>query len=408
MCKGIRDTEVESLIELYFFTFGRGRVIIYNNLNMNLLNENQYIPKELHKHIENNSRLHNYFESGFTGIKPKNYCGFLSLDGESYFIVPKISDQDPQNLNIFIYMLIYAYNIKLSNEELLNAKNEEHKIFELFIRLFSDTLLDEFKRGVFKQYVTLQENLKVLRGKYIIDKNFNNFYHQNIYCEFDEFSMDNELNRFFLYAIRIFKKYSSYTNLHRCETILDEVTYFNIDFKRLNIHFDRMNSRYKKSYEVALMILQKLVPMTNTCTNKSFAFLFDMAEVFEKFIGRMYQEVDLTTQLQKQGNFGSLVLIPDIMTADEIIDTKYKKIHNRNDLSVKDKYQMFAYGINFKVKDTMLLYPKHLVDVYDNLELGKGDDMISLKMRSIDLNFDGKYENFLNVLQNRIKEIIYA
>lgn len=287
----------------------------------------------------------------------------------------------------------------------MNADNTEYQIFELFIRLFTDALLDEFKKGVFKQYITMQENLKVLRGKYIIEKNFNNFYHQNIYCEFDEFSMDNELNRFFLYSIRTFKKFSSYSNLHRCEAILDEVDYLNVDFKRLNIHFDRMNSRYKKSYEVALMILQKLVPMTQKSTDKSFAFLFDMAEVFEKFVGRMYEEIDSSTLLQKQGNFGSLVLKPDIMIETKIIDTKYKKVNDRGDLSVQDKYQMFAYGMNFKVKDTMLLYPKHLVDVNDKLELGKGDDMVRLEMRSLDLGFDGGFDEYIGRIKSRLEMI---
>jgi len=369
------------------------------------LNENQNIPQALEQNIKNNPKIHPYFDISFQGIKPKNYCGFLSIDNQSYFIIPKITDDNDQNLNTFIYMLMYGYDVKLKNEDLMEGVNVEHHIYELFIRLFSDTLLDEFKKGVFKQYITMQENLKVLRGKYIIEKNFNNFYHQNIYCEFDEFSMDNELNRFFLYAIRIFKKFSSYTNLHRCEAVLDEVEYFNIDFKRLNIHFDRMSSRYKKSYEVALMILQKLVPMTQKNTDRSFAFLFDMAEVFEKFVGRMYEDIDSSTQLQKQGNFGSLVLKPDIMMATKIIDTKYKKIKDRNDLSVQDKYQMFVYGVNFKIRDTMLLYSKHLVNVDDDLELGKGDGLIRLKMQSLDLEFDGGFDGYIDEIRDRLERI---
>lgn len=372
---------------------------------MNYLLENQNIPIVLEPYIKKTPALHSYFEICFDGIRPKNYCGFLSINDESYFIIPKIADENTQNLNTFIYMLMYAYDINLKHEDLMNSENQEHHIYELFIRLFSDALLDEFKRGVFKQYITMQENLKVLRGKYIIEKNFDNFYHQNIYCEFDEFSMDNELNRFFLYAIRTFKKFSSYSNLHRCEAILDEVDYFNVDFKRLNIHFDRMNSRYKKSYEVALMILQKLVPMTQNSTDKSFALLFDMAEVFEKFVGRMYKEIDGSTQLQKQGNFGSLQLKPDIVTADKIIDTKYKKVNDRGDLSVQDKYQMFAYGVNFKVSDTMLLYPKHLNDVNENLELGKDDEMVRLEMRSLDLGFDGGSGEFIFEIMNRLEMI---
>ena len=165
------------------------------------LYENTYIDDKytsLLERIKHTPSLHNFFDSSYDKVKPKvNYCGFLSVDNESYFIIPKIVDNETQNLNTFIYMLMYAYDINLKNEDLMNAENKEHQIFELFIRLFADTLLDEFKKGVFKQYITMQENLKVLRGKYIIEKNFNNFYHQNIYCEFDEFSMDNELNRFF-------------------------------------------------------------------------------------------------------------------------------------------------------------------------------------------------------------------
>ncbi len=376
------------------------------------LYENQNIDKELESydtivtHIQNTPSLHAYFDISFQGIKPKNYCGFLSIDNESYFIVPKIATDNKQNLNIFIYMLIYAYDVNLKNEDLIQVENQEHHIFELFIRLFSDALLDEFKKGIFKQYITMQENLKVLRGKYIIEKNFNNFYHQNIYCEFDEFSMDNELNRFFLYAIRIFKKFSSYSNLHKCEAVLDEVEYFNVDFKQINLHFNRMNNRYKKSYEVALMILQKLIPMIQNNTDKSFAFLFNMAVVYEKFVGKMYQEIDKTTQLQKQGNFGSLYLKPDIVTARQIIDTKYKKANSRSDLKRDDKYQMFAYGVNFKVKKTMLLYPKHLLDVNENLELGKGDDLIELKMRNLDLEFDGMYAEFLDEIRGRLEDKI--
>ncbi len=372
---------------------------------MTYLYENQNIPKELEVSIKDNRTLHAYFEMRFDGIRPKNHCGFLAINDKSYFIIPKITDEDSQNLNTFIYMLIYAYDVKLKNEDLMQADVQEHHIFELFIRLFSDVLLDEFKKGVFKQYITMQENLKVLRGKYIIEQNFNNFYHQNIYCEFDEFSMDNELNRFFLYAIRVFKKFSSYGNLHRCEVVLDEVENFNVDFKRLNIHFDRMNSRYKKSYEVALMILEKLIPMTQNSADKSFAFLFDMAVVFEKFVGRMYKEVDSSTQLQNEKNYGSLKLRPDIVTSDCIIDTKYKKVNSRQALKRDDKYQMYVYGKNFVCKDTMLLYPKHSEDVDDDLELGKGDKLIRLKMKSLDLGFDGGYSEYILEMKKKLEDI---
>ena len=185
--------------------------------------------------------------------------------------------------------------------------------------------------------------------------------------------------------------------------VLDEVEYLNIDFNRLNIYFDRMNFRYKKSYEMALMILNKLVPMTDSSDKKSFAFLFDMAMVFEKFVGRLYEEIDGSTQLQVQKNFGSLHLKPDIITANKIIDTKYKKVKYRGDLSTQDKYQMFIYGRNFGVKDTLLLYPKHIFNINDNLKLGKEVELINLEMKSLDLEFDGGFDEFIREIKERLR-----
>jgi 5-methylcytosine-specific restriction enzyme subunit McrC len=372
---------------------------------MIFLEENRHLPKEIEDYIKKNKALHSYFESGFNGIKPKNYCGFLSIEDKSYFIAPKISKDNELNLNIFIYMIIYAYDIDLKNEELMQSSVQKHTILEVFIRLFANTLLNELKKGLFKKYITMQENLKQLRGKYLTDKNFQNFYNQNIYCEFDEFSMDNELNRFFLFAIKYFKKFSSYANLNRCESILDEVTYLNIDYNRLNIYFDRTNGRYQKSYEIALVLLKKLIPIVDKNNNKSFTFLFDMAEVFEKFIGKLYKEIDSSTKLQVQRNFGSLVLKPDIVLDNLIIDTKYKLVKTRDDLSTQDKYQIFAYGINFKIKNCMLLYPKHLIDLDDNLILGKNEDKIYLRLKSIHLNFKGGYKDFIKEMKERLEKI---
>ena len=373
---------------------------------MNYLFENQNIPNSLESYIEENKSLHEHFEINFNGIKPKNRCGFLSIEDENYFIIPKITNKEEQNLNIFIYMLLKAYDIKISNPDIANLQNTNFKYLELFIRFFADSLLQELKRGIYKTYITREENLKVLRGKYLVEKNFQNFYHMNIYCEFDEFSTDNELNKFFLYAIKIFKRYSSYSNLHKCDSVFDEVDYSHVDINRLNFKFDRLNQRFEKSYEIAMMILKKLSPLVNNSTNKSFAFLFDMSEVFEKFIGNLYKEIDSSTSLQCEKNFGNLKLKPDIKTKNQIIDTKYKLVKSKDDLKTHDKYQMFTYGINFNIRNTMLLYPKHILDVNEDLKLGVGEDLVNLKMKSIDLKFeDLGYDEYIKKIKNRLKDV---
>jgi 5-methylcytosine-specific restriction enzyme subunit McrC len=51
----------------------------------------------------------------------------------------------------------------------------------------------------------------------------------------------------------------------------------------------------------------------------------------------------------------------------------------------------------------MLLYPQHIHSVKEELVLGKGDKIVNMKMRSINLNFDGGYDEYIKEIQNRVK-----
>jgi 5-methylcytosine-specific restriction enzyme subunit McrC len=131
-----------------------------------------------------------------------------------------------------------------------------------------------------------------------------------------------------------------------------------------------------------------------------------MNELFEKFIGRIFSEIDPSTKLQNQKNFGNLQLKPDIITPNMIIDTKYKILKSREDLAVGDKYQMFVYGINFEIKNTMLLYPKHLEHFDYAMVLGKDEKEIGLKIKSIDLACGScEYIEFIKEIKKRLEQI---
>jgi len=67
-------------------------------LELVYLYENRYIDKQLKsydvliEHIRQTPKLHTCYEMDFKGLKPKNYCGFLSVANQSYFIIPKITE----------------------------------------------------------------------------------------------------------------------------------------------------------------------------------------------------------------------------------------------------------------------------------------------------------------------------
>ncbi|MFW2567757.1 McrC family protein [Aliarcobacter butzleri] len=372
------------------------------------------INQELKNHIIDTKELHSYFTLDWKDLKAKQYCGILNFDNQDFYILPKIANHNDekdaeQNLNIFIYMLMYAYDVKLSNEQIASCANQKHTILEVFIQMFANGLLQELKKGMYKKYIIEQDNLSVLKGKYLINENLKyNFTKNKIYCEYDEFSENNSLNQFFLYTVKYLQKFVKDKKLlKQCELIFDEVEYKQVDINRLEtINFNRLNVRFRISFEIALLLLRQSIPLFNK-DKKSFAFLFDMNVLFEKFIARMIIEIEPKAKIQNSDKFGNLILKPDIILNNQIIDTKYKKIKSIEDIKQSDKFQAFAYGVSYGVNNVMLLYPKHLDKIEKNIILGENDKKVELKIRTIDLNFDGNdYKMYIDEIRKKVEEIL--
>ncbi len=378
---------------------------------LNIIYEYEEIKdEELKTHIINNPVLHQYFKLDWKILKARQYCGVLNFDNQDFYILPKIvNHNNEQNLNIFIYMLMYAYDIKLSNEQIASCKNDKHSILEVFVQMFASNLLNELKKGLYKEYLTQQDNLPVLKGKYLINENLKyNFTKNKIYCEYDEFSPNNSLNQFFLYSVKYLQKFVKNKKLlKQCELIFDEVEYKQIDINKLDrIPFNRLNQRFKTSFEIAILLLKQSIPLFSQ-DKKSFAFLFDMNILFEKFIAKIVKELDDNAKIQNQDNFNDLILKPDIILKNQIIDTKYKKIKSIEDIKQSDKLQAFAYGVNYGVDNVMLLYPRHLDSLNKTLILGKEEyKKINLRIVCIDLDFNGNnYKDYINEIRKRVESL---
>lgn len=375
------------------------------------LYEYEKIPSQYEKlieHIKKNIALHQYFKEDWGDVKTKQYCGILSFEKDDYYLLPKISNDENTNLDIFIYMLMYVYDMKLSNEQIASCKNEKSEaLLEVLVQMFVQSLLDELKKGIYKEYITHEDNLKTLKGKYLINENLKyNFVKTKIYCEYDEFSENNTLNQFFLYTIKNLQKFvKNKKYLKQCELIFDEIESFSFDVDLLNINFTRVNKRFEKSYHLAILLLKRLISLYSKEKN-SFAFLFDMNVLFEKFIAKAIKSIDNNAKIQNQNSFENLLLKPDIILKNQIIDTKYKRIKSLEDLKQSDKLQAFAYGINYGLKNAVLLYPKHLDDVNKELFLGENENKICLKINSIDLNFDGSFKEFIEEIKCRLERIL--
>lgn len=380
----------------------------------NIIYEYQKVNSHiLEQYITNTPSLQTYFSFDFEGLKARQYCGIINYQGEDFYILPKIAKQDETktNLNIFTYMLLYANNIDVKNEDLSTSLNHQsNNILEVFIQMFAKNLLKELQLGIYKEYITQQDNLRVLRGKYLINENLKyNFIKDKIYCEFDEFSMDNELNAFFLYAIKTLMGFAKDKKLLKmCELALDEVSFEQFDIDNLDIYFNRLSSRFKDSFEFALLLLQKSIPMFDD-GKKSFAFLFDMDILFEQFIGKLIQSIEPTTKIEIKKFFGDLLLNPDIVIPNKvIIDMKYKIPNSIKDIKAEDRHQMYVYGNNFNIKNVVLLYPKKSYNDKEKIILGNNNKKINLFIKFIDLlvKDNTTYEEYILQQKENLIKII--
>jgi len=163
--------------------------------------------------------------------------------------------------------------------------------------------------------------------------------------------------------------------------------------------FARLNERFKKPYSLAMLILEHLSVNIGAHGKNEWAFMFDMNVLFEQFVGKLIKEIEPSALLQSEKNFGNLKLRPDILIPNKlIIDTKYKLVSSKEEISAQDKYQMYAYGKNFGIENTVLLYPKHLDEAEEILWLGELEKCVMLTMNNVQLNVT--IDNFCLYIEN--------
>lgn len=350
-----------------------------------------------------------YFSESWGKVKTSNYCGSMKIGDETISILPKIDKADENaNMRYLVYMLSFVYDLNV--EETASATDtEQSPILELLISVFCRDLLFEVERGLYREYISCQENIRTLKGRYLTGLDArHNLFRDKIYCEYDEFSPDNYLNALFAHTVKfcrqITKSDENRKRLSVLALMFDEV---DTAYQKKPFVFGRLNERFKKPYSLATLILEHLSVNIGAHGKSEWAFMFDMNVLFEQFVGKLIKQIDPSALLQSERNFGNLKLRPDILIPNKlIIDTKYKLVSSKEEISAQDKYQMYAYGKNFGIENTMLLYPKHLDGVDEKLFLGKGEKAITLMSTYIELCITTRcFAEYIEKTKSNIKEL---
>lgn len=334
-------------------------------------------------------------------IQAAQHVGVVRLRNRTIQILPKIyrrSETDEKArastaTRNLLYMLERTGDLPIREHALAPLLKFGDDWFEILTRLFASHLLEEWQRGAYRTYHTVQDDLPVLKGKWLVSEQLKHPSRRHIFSvAYDEFTADNQLNRVFRFVVeRLWQLTRDSGNrqvLGELRQWMDEVTLSSrVTAADANpVQLTRLNERFRPLLNLARLFLEGGTLQMTAGDVSSFAFVFDMNQLFEAFIASVIhrhrseilddQLADCELLIQSRG--ASLFLArrgernvfqtkPDLAVRRGLagfpllIDTKYKRL-DKNDLrlgvSQTDFYQMHAYAHRYECPRVVLLYPQ--------------------------------------------------
>lgn len=367
----------------------------------------------------------------------RHYVGFIQINKTRLLIYPKISqnisgeNEFEKSFTVLMKLLSYSgfENVKnIPNPQTIDKYKGD--LLELFIGLFIDELLLQFKRDINRGYHQQLENETFIKGKvdFVETIKKNSFKKHLHYIRYDKFSEDILLNKVFKSVIQnLIKRTNSNQNKIKLKQSLlwledvEEIA-LGIDVWK-NVKFNRHNFKYTTAFNMSKLFYYNSSPNLNIGDECSFSFLIPVNQLFELYLFKVINEnrnraIDVKYQspvkyLAKSENKNFLMLKPDITITKSgqikyILDAKYKQIFNDSkelSLSQSDIYQMIAYSIRYECDSIALIYPKLLKNedcnlLIQELKFKNYDKEINIKLIQADLELEPSnlWEELSNVL----------
>ena len=375
----------------------------------------------LKKNISNKSILYDYNK-----IKFINYVGIIKVNNLIVEILPKISLSNDiiKDREMLMFMLSKCNKLSVDIKELLNSNILNNSLLDILAKVFSKKLLSELAKGLYREYVSREEALSMIKGKILISKSIkeNTINKNKMNCKYDEFTEDNLFNAILKRAINVIlfstKNDDVKKELNSINNIFSDVSDIYIPNNIiLNYNLNRMNNRFLECFTLAKLILLNSSMDKSLGKENGFSILFEMNYLYEEYIGVLLKEVfndtNISINTQEKSRYllwntlkerNEIALKPDIVIYKDnkpkvIIDTKWKSssINNIEIYSQSDIYQMYAYITTYaECEECILLYPKFedISHSYWKLNQNIGDKKILISEISLESYEKSKEELF--------------
>ena len=312
--------------------------------------------------------------------KPKylgiyDYCASYYI-GASWLVKNELAViVTPKMKNIdFVTMFLEALEVDTKNESNYFAQcygiqfdeptietNEQlNQLTPLLVLHFISLLERLVKRGLKKDYIVREENLKTkVKGRLLITKHLQkNVFQQRsdrAYCQYQEYTDDIPENRLLkkalLFADRIINNYeslkaqSSYSEIQssllRLKTAVGHISDEIEPYQVQKISANKLFKEYKEAIRVAKLLLRRYdYSISKTCEvkNSTPPFWIDMSRLYEMWVySKLQQHAIHEIHFQEKGFYGRQVADFVIPLERLILDAKYKPNYaNNNFVDIDD------------------------------------------------------------------------
>lgn len=344
-------------------------------------------------------------------LTANHYVGVIVLGDRHIVIQPKTPVT-----NLF-YMLTYAYDLPaFRTEETLLAVGDE--IFEFIVTLFLHQVQRLIRQGLYRSYVTHEEDQPYLRGRLLLAEHLRqNVAHLGRFPQrTHDYTANVPENQILTATLGLLTQFGYQdptlsARLRHTQRAFAEVTLLPVTAADCRqIHYTRLNQRYSTPINLAALLLRHLSLEGGRGQHRFSAYLFNMPEVFEKFVGCYLQEyfrghpsrtvvlqdhLWLDAERQEKG-------IPDIVIRHNgqphcVLDTKYKFFKGNPD--PRDRDQMWVYSHRMQVKEGVLVYPVEQLASYQTTFAG-------IPLRATALPLIGSLAQFKAQCQNFAEQFV--
>ena len=281
-------------------------------------------------------------------------------------------------LKNLIFMISKTQKLEIKVTEQSDLNHCDNPFLEVLIREYAVSLFECLKRLTPRNYVREEENLNYLKGKLKFTENirYNCANQAKFYCEYDEFSENNKLNRLFLFIAKsLFKITKSSDNRKILSFIMNyfcdlpfEVT---DKYKAGKIILTRNQKLFEYPFKLAKMFLEHISIDISQKTIENVTLLWSMGNLFEEFVSELINkgQSEYSAGIQKDypllrtgtgREYSRKLTYVDVLLEknDEtrtkiILDTKYKL----SSLDSGDIYQVSTYCLLHNSHNAILFYP---------------------------------------------------